>query len=92
MSISFKILNISVVSVFSNETIFNVVWKISVVSVVSDETILHLVLKNSIISVFFYLLYYNLFNSSRKVYISNSRQIFVRGIDPPMTLPEHKIG
>ena len=41
--------------------------------------------------IFFYLLYFYLvFESSRKIYIFNSRQIFVRGIDPPTTLPIHK--
>ena len=30
------------------------------------------------------------FNISRKIYISNSLQIFVRGIDPPTVLPIHK--
>lgn len=55
MSIFFEILNISVVSVVSDETIFNVVWKIRVISVVRDETVFHLVLENSAISVLFFI-------------------------------------
>ena len=31
-----------------------------------------------------------LFSSSRKICMSDSRQIFVRGIDSPTTLPIHK--
>ena len=41
-------------------------------------------------SIFYFFIYFILiwlFNSSLKIYMSNSRQMFVRGIDSPTTLP-----